>query len=162
MILWFHASVIQGMFSVVTDAPKKVWICTLQSNDCRPQHTSGAVCMRSKNVSGPGPLIAPLHVSVHTQPTARILFCVLCLSSNTARAGTTTYTAITAQLINSKVAEVLPKIGLKILEHCCPLGNSHWPFGDVFFLHIIRQSNSLTLQSQVRISSTENKCNLLR
>jgi len=51
------------------------------------------------------------------------------LASNTASAGVTAYTAITAQLTSSKVPEVLPKIGLKILEHCCALGSStHWPF----------------------------------
>lgn len=78
-----------------------------------------------------------------------------------------TYTVITAQLINSK-EPVLPKIGLTDLEYCCALGSfPRWPFGNGFCLYISceysKQGDSLTLGSKVEISypvqnsSTENK-----
>ena len=84
-----------------------------------------------------------------------------------------TYIVITAQAINSKEPEVLPKTGLKDLEYYCALESfTHWPFGSVFCLYISyeysRQGHSLTLGSKVKIvnpvqnSSTENKGKLLR
>lgn len=63
--------------------------------------------------------------------------CCCCLASNTVRAGVSTYIAITAQLINSKKPEVLPKIGLTDLEYCYALESfPHWPFGSGFCLYI--------------------------
>ena len=120
-----------------------------------------------------------LHFGVPTLLTARASLCTCCwcpcchcLASNTVVVGVSTYIVTTAQLINSKESEVLPKLGLTDLEYCCALESfTHWHCNSDFCLHISyeysKQGDSLTPVSKVKIvnpgqkSSTENKCKLL-